>query len=324
MRALLAIILLILLALGTGCLVNWLYIRLGTGSKRNGVGLPCCGRCGYTVRGISKLVCPECGADLREVGINMPGQGGSALFGCLIPVAYSIVIFIFASLIAGVLSNFLPTYSNENIEVYLSPGSDQYDQVSVGLDATFVNSSGSYNPGLSLSSSSFTSSSGQRSATISITGASKNQKLTDLYLKVDPKTISSTASMQQSFNIDPITRVATWNDSAGKSFNSAAAFASQDVLAFLGSAGADITRSDVQLEAQELHALLDGLANGMNQFQLNQFSGGGSSSSSMSMSGPTWYFPTYFLIWFVIWIVGLVLIARKVRKGREAQPEQNP
>lgn len=30
---------------------------------------PACGRCGYCVRGIPGIVCPECGSDLREVGI---------------------------------------------------------------------------------------------------------------------------------------------------------------------------------------------------------------------------------------------------------------
>ena len=30
---------------------------------------PSCGHCGYCVRGLPGLVCPECGSDLREVGI---------------------------------------------------------------------------------------------------------------------------------------------------------------------------------------------------------------------------------------------------------------
>jgi predicted RNA-binding Zn-ribbon protein involved in translation (DUF1610 family) len=31
-----------------------------------------CGRCGYDVRGLSSFTCPECGSDLREVGIVRP------------------------------------------------------------------------------------------------------------------------------------------------------------------------------------------------------------------------------------------------------------
>lgn len=33
---------------------------------------PVCGKCGYCVRGIEGLTCPECGSDLREVGILTP------------------------------------------------------------------------------------------------------------------------------------------------------------------------------------------------------------------------------------------------------------
>ena len=32
-----------------------------------------CGRCGYSVKGLESFNCPECGADLREVGIHRPG-----------------------------------------------------------------------------------------------------------------------------------------------------------------------------------------------------------------------------------------------------------
>jgi hypothetical protein len=35
---------------------------------------PTCGQCGYCVRGISTLTCPECGSDLREVGIIPPNK----------------------------------------------------------------------------------------------------------------------------------------------------------------------------------------------------------------------------------------------------------
>lgn len=35
---------------------------------------PACGKCGYATHGISQLTCPECGSDLREVGI-VGGRG---------------------------------------------------------------------------------------------------------------------------------------------------------------------------------------------------------------------------------------------------------
>jgi len=30
---------------------------------------PLCGNCGYNVRGLTTFICPECGQDLRDVGI---------------------------------------------------------------------------------------------------------------------------------------------------------------------------------------------------------------------------------------------------------------
>ena len=36
--------------------------------------LPICGQCGYAVRGVQTLICPECGSDLREVGIIAAGK----------------------------------------------------------------------------------------------------------------------------------------------------------------------------------------------------------------------------------------------------------
>jgi len=33
---------------------------------------PTCGGCGYVVTGLTTFVCPECGSDLRQVGINRP------------------------------------------------------------------------------------------------------------------------------------------------------------------------------------------------------------------------------------------------------------
>lgn len=49
-------------------LLLWLLWKFGR--RSGGDGEPRCGRCGYLARGLSELNCPECGADLREVGIT--------------------------------------------------------------------------------------------------------------------------------------------------------------------------------------------------------------------------------------------------------------
>ena len=35
---------------------------------------PACARCGYPVNGLPSFTCPECGADLRQVGITTPSR----------------------------------------------------------------------------------------------------------------------------------------------------------------------------------------------------------------------------------------------------------
>ena len=40
---------------------------------------PSCRACGYAVRGLPSFTCPECGSDLREVGIDTPSAGAEAL-----------------------------------------------------------------------------------------------------------------------------------------------------------------------------------------------------------------------------------------------------
>ncbi|MDP9173740.1 MAG: hypothetical protein M3O30_07725 [Planctomycetota bacterium] len=49
------------------------FENLQASRKPRALAEPTCGQCGYCVRGIAGLICPECGADLREVGIVPPG-----------------------------------------------------------------------------------------------------------------------------------------------------------------------------------------------------------------------------------------------------------
>jgi hypothetical protein len=63
-----SIALLLLLVLLCGFALGLIYRR---GGKQ--VSEPSCGKCGYCVRGLESSICPECGSDLRVVGILRPG-----------------------------------------------------------------------------------------------------------------------------------------------------------------------------------------------------------------------------------------------------------
>lgn len=73
--------LLILVAL-LGGLVLGIVLWVTGGRSRSGE--MACGGCGYAVRGLEALNCPECGADLREVGIDRGKGGGSRVFGIVL------------------------------------------------------------------------------------------------------------------------------------------------------------------------------------------------------------------------------------------------
>ena len=72
-KAFLGLPIMLLVALGLTALLVILLRR----RKPKAQDAATCGQCGYVVRGIASMNCPECGADLREVGIVPPGTGRS-------------------------------------------------------------------------------------------------------------------------------------------------------------------------------------------------------------------------------------------------------
>ncbi|MDX1683323.1 MAG: hypothetical protein R3336_09400 [Phycisphaeraceae bacterium] len=51
-----------------------------------------CGHCDYAVKGLTKMSCPECGADLREVGIQR--EGGRSTLGICLTVGCGLVLLL--------------------------------------------------------------------------------------------------------------------------------------------------------------------------------------------------------------------------------------
>ena len=74
------IIFLVLAALVVG-ITLWI-----TGGSGKGNGEMSCGGCGYAVRGLQGVNCPECGADLRKVGISEPKGAATRNLGIFLTV----------------------------------------------------------------------------------------------------------------------------------------------------------------------------------------------------------------------------------------------
>ena len=128
-----ALVPLILVLVTCGGLV-WLWVRVVRGRKLGD--LPVCGQCGYGTRGLTGLACPECGADLREVGIVTPrarGQVGPAKFIGLWTLLLPVPMLVAVSL---VLAFFAPHVTTWTTEESLRPESGSFDLLRIGAEAT--------------------------------------------------------------------------------------------------------------------------------------------------------------------------------------------
>jgi len=82
---LLALLLAIVLIVG---IMLWI-----TGGRSRGNSEMACGSCGYAVRGLESLHCPECGADLRMAGIHRPKGGAARNVGIALTIGTAFLLF---------------------------------------------------------------------------------------------------------------------------------------------------------------------------------------------------------------------------------------
>lgn len=106
------------------------------GGRRKRITVPSCGSCGYAVEGLETLRCPECGSDLRAVGIVTPATSGGVPRGVW-AVLFTMFLPIPALIISGVLSTALPRNYQFRTSTTLSmPKSKQYNSIIVNGDGT--------------------------------------------------------------------------------------------------------------------------------------------------------------------------------------------
>jgi hypothetical protein len=97
---------LLLVLLLVALIVGVVVVVLLAASRRKRVAQPSCGACRYPVAGLEVLRCPECGADLRTVGILTPANSGPSrrMIATLLVVAWTLVLpvpAIYATMIVG-------------------------------------------------------------------------------------------------------------------------------------------------------------------------------------------------------------------------------
>lgn len=295
-------------------------IRPQTGKQ---LGTPACARCGYSTKGISELKCPECGADLTEVGTVMPGERRALVAGCLMPLLATIVIFLLASAGSWLSEQLVPVYVNQSTHFDAIPDSEAYSQLLFRTDMTLVippkdrhlahrveiKSNPSPNPPYTMN----IDYGGGPNATVKV----HTIAIEVMAMRQSPHTITYASS----FRVDPETRIATWSDAQGNAQSSNGPVTNKDLLTYFAEYQIDINRPDVIAESQQLASMIDGLIAGQNQFALQGFDYGGFGSGGSGSTGPQWFYAAYILAWFVIWILTITWLAR--RRAKSLQPAGN-
>lgn len=292
---------------------------------RGGAGEPACGKCGYPARGISTFECPECGADLREVGIVTPGQGAVVGSGCVLPAAFSIVVLVFSGIMLPFIHSQLPVVHDQSHDFDLTPYITQNYTATILLAVRERNSSrhhaghGSFSAS---SSSSYSSVNNTRTQTTTLMGLPVNNPVKPT-IRLDHLSLSIQVPgrpQPSPLEIDPSTKQANWATASGQLRQGSAPLRQQDVLDYFADAGLNVADPDTQAQAAELFTALHALAHlNASSVTFTQLDSNGSGSSSSTRTEPTWFTPAYILTWLVLWIVGLVVIARRGRRARSGE-----
>jgi hypothetical protein len=107
MTVLLAPLVVVLVVLAVLVATAWAAVRRRDVGE-SGDGGPVCGACSYSTLGLASLTCPECGGDLRAVGIITPRTPRPRLgFGAAC-VAFTAALAAIAAPLSGVLVSLLP------------------------------------------------------------------------------------------------------------------------------------------------------------------------------------------------------------------------
>ncbi|MFK7789084.1 MAG: hypothetical protein AB8C95_06240 [Phycisphaeraceae bacterium] len=324
---LILIVFLVLAVLG----VSLVFGLIRSASSKQQGSLPGCGKCGYPAQGISTLNCPECGADLRHVGIVNPGQRNVLGIGCLLVPSFSVAMFLIAAILLGFLLNqVLPQRNNSIAGVWLTPISGELQRIdlSIHYNETFPANSSSFNSASLNTMSSYSTSGSSQSSSLTLDFQTQNTsaasfELERIELELWPKSSVGFNWMTPLVELDPATGDVTWTDHKGKTHPPKSNFTDQDMLAVLKDIGADTTKPEVVAEAKDLNSMMKAMASTPGSHISNAFSSNSSSSSSTATSDPPWFIAAYAGTWIALWIVGLIFIARWLRKGRSGTPKQN-
>lgn len=268
----------LLIVLGPFLVAVAVGLLVARSRRKRAVQDPCCGQCGYQVRGLTTFTCPECGSDLREVGIRTAGSHAPLSPG-LKALIWTVLLPFPAILLSGFIAAMIPSLQSIQQSFTLSdPGSGLYRQFSI----TGTGEAYGRTPGL------------QRLSINLIPLPAGNQASTTGPLVV------YTEKMGFEYR-RPNGEIAQAESGLNEGV----------ILKWMAGAGIDTASEKVNTEVAELFARIQaGTAPGAGFISMpgGAFGGYASVGNSISVGSPRWLAPVLLIFWAGVWLAGLARI----------------
>lgn len=267
------------LLLSIGCIIG-IVILFWLALRRPAVREPACGHCGYHVEGLETMSCPECGSDLRKVGIETPK--GRMMHPGVFVIAWTLLLILPFITIFAIAMSVGPRRTVVTATFGLTSSTGAMPQIHIDqrLEGRAV--------GRGVSVTSATANTVSRDGTTtstmtfpSIAGSSVQTSTIDI------RTAEDAVQFRPS-------RLTLDRDSA--------AIAPEQLAVIFGDAPPDAPD-----DAVELAALINALAQGDPGFTSTRFTIGGRNTVNNVSTVPGWYVPTLIALGAVIYALGVVV-----------------
>ena len=246
--------------------------------RRSGEQQPACGKCGYFVKGLTTFTCPECGSDLREVGIMTAGSR-RPLSALAKGIIWTIALPLPALLVSSLIVALGPQDHRHSDHRVLSPSSRAYVQIALAAEARGPSA-----------------------------GSLRMEKLS---FRLTPNPNSTVPTGFGELTVDPSSFGYRYVRPDGRTIAAPSGLDAKVILDWMSPAGINVADSVIQTEAGELVAQAQAMCTGGGPVVATPSFTSLRQSSSGRSSPAFWLTAVLVAFWPGVWLAGLWYIIRR-------------